>query len=108
VKTSIFEIFQVGIGPSGAHAAGQIRAARDVVFSLDQNSRLSEVARLTTQLLAVDAYWQSHRADCATAGSVGNQSHGQKETVPSSAFPEFPEPLIVLASHDLVNFAHET
>jgi L-serine dehydratase len=50
VKTSVFEIFKIGIGPSSSHTVGPMRAARDFVAGVFSNGRLPEVARLSTEL----------------------------------------------------------
>jgi len=50
MKTSVFEIFKIGIGPSSSHTVGPMRAARDFASRLDNSGRLGEVARLATEL----------------------------------------------------------
>jgi L-serine dehydratase len=51
VKTSIFEIFKVGIGPSSSHTVGPMRAAADFVGSLASKDLL-----LRTHRVRVDLY----------------------------------------------------
>jgi L-serine dehydratase len=51
VKTSIFEIFKVGIGPSSSHTVGPMRAGADFVGSLASKDLL-----LRTHRLRVDLY----------------------------------------------------
>jgi L-serine dehydratase len=46
VKTSIFELFKIGIGPSSSHTVGPMRAARTFLLGLD----LSLVARVKAEL----------------------------------------------------------
>lgn len=48
MKTSVFEIFKIGIGPSSSHTVGPMRAARDFVAKLDGN--LPRVSRVLTEL----------------------------------------------------------
>lgn len=50
MKTSIFEIFKIGIGPSSSHTVGPMRAARDFVSRLADSGRLSDASRLGTEL----------------------------------------------------------
>jgi L-serine dehydratase len=50
VKTSIFEIFKIGIGPSSSHTVGPMRAAREFVTALRREELLTGVARLKTEL----------------------------------------------------------
>ncbi len=37
MKTSVFELFKIGIGPSSSHTVGPMRAAREFAASLDRN-----------------------------------------------------------------------
>jgi L-serine dehydratase len=50
VKTSVFEIFKIGIGPSSSHTLGPMRAARDFVVRMENSGPLRDVARLSTEL----------------------------------------------------------
>jgi L-serine dehydratase len=50
VKTSIFEIFKIGVGPSSSHTVGPMRAAREFVLDLQKTSLLDRVAGLRVQL----------------------------------------------------------
>jgi L-serine dehydratase len=50
VKTSVFEIFKIGIGPSSSHTVGPMRAARDFISRIFSNGRLPDVARLSAEL----------------------------------------------------------
>lgn len=50
MKTSVFEIFKIGVGPSSSHTMGPMRAAKDFVDRLASGGRLNEVARLSTEL----------------------------------------------------------
>lgn len=51
MKTSIFEIFKVGIGPSSSHTVGPMRAAADFVGSLGSKKLL-----LRTRRIGVEVY----------------------------------------------------
>ena len=50
MKTSIFEIFKVGIGPSSSHTVGPMRAARQFALDLLDRSLISRVARVRVEL----------------------------------------------------------
>jgi len=50
VKTSLFEIFKIGIGPSSSHTVGPMRAARDFAASLDAQDLLARVNRVRVEL----------------------------------------------------------
>ena len=40
MKTSIFEIFKIGVGPSSSHTVGPMRAARRFVLDLKERGLL--------------------------------------------------------------------
>ena len=50
MKTSFFEIFKVGIGPSSSHTVGPMRAANDFVTSLYDRGVLEHVHKLQVKL----------------------------------------------------------
>ena len=50
MKTSVFEIFKIGVGPSSSHTVGPMRAARDFVERIAQSGNLQKIARLATEL----------------------------------------------------------
>jgi len=50
VKTSVFEIFKIGIGPSSSHTVGPMRAARDFLARISESGRLQEVSRVAIEL----------------------------------------------------------
>jgi L-serine dehydratase len=51
LKTSIFEIFKIGIGPSSSHTVGPMRVAQqEVVISLKNEALLDRVAQLRVEL----------------------------------------------------------
>jgi L-serine dehydratase len=50
VKTSLFEIFKIGIGPSSSHTMGPMRAAAAFASFLRQNSLLERVSRVQANL----------------------------------------------------------
>ena len=50
MKTSLFEIFKIGIGPSSSHTVGPMRAAREFVVSLERSGVLPNVIRVAVDL----------------------------------------------------------
>ncbi|MGA7625698.1 MAG: L-serine ammonia-lyase [Candidatus Acidiferrales bacterium] len=50
MKTSLFEIFKIGIGPSSSHTVGPMRAAYDFASGLETSATLPRVARIETEL----------------------------------------------------------
>ncbi len=50
VKTSFFELFKIGIGPSSSHTVGPMRAAREFVAQLHRQAGLTEVSRVYVEL----------------------------------------------------------
>jgi L-serine dehydratase len=50
VKTSLFEIFKIGIGPSSSHTVGPMRAAAEFASSLRGDGMLEKTARVEANL----------------------------------------------------------
>jgi len=50
MKTSLFEIFKVGIGPSSSHTVGPMRASRAFALELQSRGLLGRAARVQTEL----------------------------------------------------------
>ncbi len=50
MKTSIFDLFRVGIGPSSSHTVGPMRAARRFAAGLQEHALLGQVARVKAEL----------------------------------------------------------
>jgi L-serine dehydratase len=50
MRTSLFDLFKIGIGPSSSHTVGPMRAARRFVCRLDEAGQLERVARLHVEL----------------------------------------------------------
>src|SRR3954453_22437209 len=50
MKTSIFDIFKIGIGPSSSHTVGPMRAAGRFVRDLEGENLLGSVARVAGEL----------------------------------------------------------
>ena len=50
MKTSIFDLFKIGIGPSSSHTMGPMRAARQFVSALAQRDELPRIGRIVVDL----------------------------------------------------------
>jgi len=50
MKTSVFDLFKIGIGPSSSHTVGPMRAAREFVQHLDRDQLLGKTERIKTEL----------------------------------------------------------
>ena len=50
MKTSIFDLFKIGIGPSSSHTMGPMRAALRFVSDLAETGKLTSVWRVATEL----------------------------------------------------------
>src|SRR5438270_12775330 len=50
VKTSLFEIFKIGIGPSSSHTVGPMRAAAAFAAGLRESGVLGKVTRVEANL----------------------------------------------------------
>ena len=50
MKTSVFDLFKIGIGPSSSHTVGPMRAARQFVSDLDSDGLLPKTQRIQTEL----------------------------------------------------------
>jgi L-serine dehydratase len=86
LKTSIFEIFKVGIGPSSSHTVGPMRAARQFALDLHEGDLLSRVARVRVELfgsLALTGH--GHQTDRAVLLGLSGE---QPEKVDPSSVDE--------------------
>jgi L-serine dehydratase len=86
LKTSIFEIFKVGIGPSSSHTVGPMRAARQFARDLHDRELLSQVARVRVELfgsLALTGH--GHQTDRAVLLGLSGE---QPEKVDPSSIDE--------------------
>src|SRR5262249_15848910 len=50
VKTSVFEIFKIGIGPSSSHTMGPMRAAADFARERESRGEMPRVSRVLAEL----------------------------------------------------------
>ena len=50
MKTSLFDLYKIGIGPSSSHTMGPMRAARRFAQSLQDSNQLNQVASIRAEL----------------------------------------------------------
>src|SRR5690242_1835659 len=63
---SVFDLFSIGIGPSSSHTVGPMKAAKTFVSKLQQNSKLTDVKRITVELFGSLAFTgKGHGTDSA-------------------------------------------
>jgi L-serine dehydratase len=75
VKTSIFEIFKVGVGPSSSHTVGPMRAARRFALDLQERELLPTATRVRIELfgsLALTGH--GHQTDRAVLLGLSGES----------------------------------
>jgi L-serine dehydratase len=88
VKTSLFEIFKIGIGPSSSHTVGPMRAAGDFLAILRSQGLLDRVGRIQTELYGSLALTgRGHGTDRAILLGLSGE-------VPDEVEPESIEPLL--------------
>lgn len=98
MKTSLFEIFKIGIGPSSSHTVGPMRAALAFVAALERKNVLAGVRRVQTDLygsLALTGH--GHATDRAVVLGLSGE-------LPDQVDPAKIEPLVegIRRSHSLV------
>ncbi|MGC4052436.1 MAG: serine dehydratase beta chain [Paludibaculum sp.] len=85
MRTSLFDLFKIGIGPSSSHTVGPMRAAYAFVRQLDERGLLPEVRRIRAELygsLALTGLghgtdrgillgWMGEQPDGVDPGSIG-------------------------------------
>jgi L-serine dehydratase len=94
MKTSLFEIFKIGIGPSSSHTVGPMRAAREFALSLERSGSLQNVVRV-----AVDLY-----GSLALTG----RGHGTDRAVVLGLQGELPEQVDPATIEEIMDAARET
>lgn len=66
MKTSIFDLFSVGIGPSSSHTVGPMRAANSFIAELLRQGSLKQVANIKAELFgSLGATGKGHGSDVA-------------------------------------------
>jgi L-serine dehydratase len=97
VKTSLFDLFKIGIGPSSSHTMGPMRAARRFVRSLEEHGLINRTIRTQADLygsLALTGH--GHSTDRAILLGLSGEE-------PSTIDPESIEPKLqqIRSSHQL-------
>ena len=77
MRTSIFDLFKIGIGPSSSHTVGPMRAAYRFLLSLSQAGLLAKVSSVRVELYGSLALTgKGHGTDRGILlGLMGNQPH---------------------------------
>src|SRR6516162_9311103 len=78
MNISVFDLFNIGIGPSSSHTVGPMRAARNFVERLASGGRLARTARVVTTLYgSLGATGKGHGSDKAVIlGLLGETPEG--------------------------------
>jgi len=111
VKTSLFDLFKVGVGPSSSHTMGPMRAARRFVAGLAESGKLEHTVRVCAELFGSLALTgRGHGTDRAVLLGLAGEE-------PSTIDPESIEPKLqqIRTSHSIllagtrpVSFSEET
>ncbi|MCL6463123.1 MAG: L-serine ammonia-lyase [Acidobacterium ailaaui] len=111
MKTSLFDLFKVGVGPSSSHTMGPMRAARRFVVGLAESGTLERTGRVCAELfgsLALTGH--GHGTDRAVL--LGLSGEEPSTIDPESIGPKLGEihssHSILLASSKRVSFCEET
>ncbi len=105
VKTSLFDLYKVGIGPSSSHTMGPMRAARRFAVELETSGVLRQVAHVRVDLygsLALTGH--GHGTDRAILLGL---SGAEAATIdPATIEPKLAEirtsgKLVILGSHEI-------
>jgi L-serine dehydratase len=90
VKTSLFDLFKVGIGPSSSHTMGPMRAARRFAVELETEGVLAQVAEVRVELYGSLALTgQGHGTDRAVL--LGLRGEEAATIDPASIEPKLAE-----------------
>lgn len=86
MNISIFDLFNIGIGPSSSHCIGPMRAAKSFILSLDNKKILQLTNYITTDLYGSLAFTgKGHGTNMAiTMGLAGHEP----ETIEPAVIPE--------------------
>ncbi len=101
MKTSVFDLFKIGIGPSSSHTVGPMRAAREFASRLDADHLAARVASVRAELfgsLALTGH--GHGTDRAVL--VGLSGRRPDEVEPNEVDEIVAE---IRASHSIMLFA---
>ncbi len=83
---SIFDLFNIGIGPSSSHTIGPMRAAKQFINSLNASSLLTKTTHITIDLYGSLAYTgKGHGTDMALTMGL---AYFDPETIDPDAIPK--------------------
>jgi len=87
VKTSLFDLYKVGIGPSSSHTMGPMRAARTFLLTLDMHKLLTSTVEIHADLYGSLALTgMGHGTDRAVIlGLLGEEASKLRSRHPSTA-----------------------
>ena len=87
MKTSIFEIFKIGVGPSSSHTVGPMRAARRFALDLEERGWLDSAHNCQPKAIV------GHPTELPSGAKAQNQErdhYGTAEAVPFQNSPQHP------------------
>ena len=91
MKTSIFELFKIGIGPSSSHTVGPMRAAREFALSLGPNPQSIGVESIRVELYGSLALTgKGHGTDRAILLGLAGESPETVDPAAVAAVGAFP------------------
>ncbi len=94
MRTSVFDLFRVGIGPSSSHTCGPMRAARAFALSLDHEGRLGEARSVEVDLYGSLALTgRGHLTDAAVLLGLSGED-------PEQIDPERMRPIVASVRRD--------
>lgn len=94
MRTSVFDLFRVGIGPSSSHTCGPMRAARAFVVALNGEGRLGETRRVEVDLYGSLALTgRGHLTDAAVLLGLSGED-------PEQVDPERIRPIVESVQRD--------
>ncbi len=101
MRTSIFELFKIGIGPSSSHTVGPMRAARAFAVALDERGDLDRAALVRTELYGSLALTgEGHGTD--TAVLLGLSGEVPDQVAPDAAARIRHQPEVQILSRQTV------
>src|ERR1035437_8217887 len=94
MRTSVFDLFRVGIGPSSSHTCGPMRAARAFVVALNGEGRLGETRRVEVDLYgSLELTGRGHLTDAAVLLGLSGED-------PEQVDPERIRPIVESVRRD--------
>ena len=79
MKTSVFEIFKIGVGPSSSHTVGPMRAARRFALDLEERGWINDHNCEATQIVRHPATHEENAGPSTRAGALGRNDKKQDQ-----------------------------